>query len=66
MRLVTLTMDVAVQVRDSAGHENSGVRLEDVAAAVEEEIQMFAPTVVVRGERVGEITRVACVRKSEQ
>lgn len=66
MRLITLTMDLAVQVPDSEGDLPATPRLEDIATAAEHEIKMFIPTVVVKGRRVGEVTRVACVRSSEQ
>lgn len=68
MRLITLTMDLAVQVpeHDRGDSNLPHTRLEDIARAAEREIEMFVPTVVVKGRRVGEVTRVACVRSSEQ
>jgi hypothetical protein len=69
MRLITLTMDLAVEVEEAHGGDPSKTprtRLEDIARPAEREIEMFVPTVVVKGRRVGDVKRVACVRSSEQ
>ena len=66
MRMITLTMDLGIQVPEEGENFAWTPRLEDIARAAEREIEMFVPTVVVKGRRVGEVTRVACVRSSEQ